>query len=206
MSASMSTPTAEAMARLLDRRAPATARVDELEGEARAAGEGLTAARAALVESERQGGRAAERRQLEQALTEAKATAEQPWAERIEGARQAVRDADRELQEFQREHLTELVEALEADGKIATGKLNAAAEALVQAFGKREEIARQIGAVASQVGRTHPGDVTFTTAQAVAEAARELLQRGGETAPRLRRDPRQPRLGQAAAADEQVPA
>jgi chorismate mutase len=202
----MSTPTAEAMARLVDQRDRATARVDELEREARAAGEGLTTARAALVESERHHGRAAERRQLEQALAEAKATAEQPWPERVEGARQAVRDADRELQQFQGEHLSELVEALEADGKIATEKLNDAAEALVQAFGKREEIARQIGAVASQVGRTHPGDVTFTTAQAVAQAARELLQRGGETAPTLQRDPRQPRLGQPVAADERVPA
>jgi chromosome segregation ATPase len=200
----MSTPTAEAMARIVDQRDRTSARVDELEREARAAGEGLTAARAALVESERQGGRAAQRRQLEQALAEAKAKASEPWAERIEGARQAVRDADRKLQEFQGEHLSELVEALEADGKIATAELDAAAEALVQAFGKREEIARQIGAVASQVGRTHPGDVTFTTAQAVAEAARELLQRGGETPPTLRRDPRQPRLGQPAAADEKV--
>jgi hypothetical protein len=185
---------AEAMARLIDQRARASARVEEIEHEARASATAAAEASAALAEFERRGGRpATERRQLEQALAEAKAKAAEPWAERAEGARQAVRDADQELQAFQGEHLSELVEALEADGRIATGKLNAAAEARVAAFSERERIAHEISLLASQVGRVFPGDVSFTCAEALVREARTLVAEGGEAPPELRRDPRQPR-------------
>jgi hypothetical protein len=74
------------------------------------------------------------------------------------------------VQEFQGEHLGELVEALEADGRVTAAKINAAAKAIVQAFAERERIAREISAVASQVGRIHPGDVSDTNAFCAAAA------------------------------------
>jgi hypothetical protein len=46
---------------------------------------------------------------LEKALTEAEARAAERWPERIEGAHQAVRDADREVRTFAAEHVVELV-------------------------------------------------------------------------------------------------
>jgi hypothetical protein len=167
--------------------------VEEIEHEARASASAAAEAAAALVEHERRGGRAAERQQLEQALAEAKAKAAEPWHERAEGARQAVRDADQELRRYQAEHLDELVEVLQEDGRIAAADLTTHAEGVVTAFARREEIARQISALAGSIGRVFPGDVSGTNAQRLVDAARELIAAGGEVAPELRRDPRQPR-------------
>jgi hypothetical protein len=202
----MSTATAEAMARLLDQRDRASVRLDELEGEARAAGQAAAEASAALAEFERQGGKAAERRQLEQELAAAKQRAQEPWHERAEGARAALRDADEELRQYQAQHLTELVEALEADGRIVASKIDDAAEALVTAYSERERIAHEISAIASQAGRIHFGDISFIRSEALAREARTLIHEGGEVPPTLRHDPRQPRLGEPAAADEKVEA
>jgi hypothetical protein len=194
------------MARLVDLRSRANARVEELEGQARAAGQAVVEASAALAEFERKGGRPADRRQLEQELAAAKQRAEEPWHERVEGARAALRDADEQLRQYQAQHLNELVEALEADGRIVASKIDAACEAVVTAYSERERIAHEISAVASQVGRIHFGDISFSRAEALAREARTLIQEGGEVPPTLRRDPRQPRLGEPAVADEKVEA
>jgi hypothetical protein len=80
-------------------------------------------------------------------------------------------------------------------------KINAVAEAIVQAFAEREAIANHIAQLASQAGgRVRPGDVSRTGAEEVANAARRLLGQGGEVPPTLDRDPRQPRHGEAAPA------
>jgi hypothetical protein len=142
----------EAMARLGERRARAAARIEQLEKEAREAGRALTEARDALVDFERRGGRPAERTKLERTLAEAKARAAEPWQERVEGARHALRDVDAEQQRFAGEHLTELVETLEADGRIAATDLNAHAQGVLEAFQRRERIAAEISALASTVG------------------------------------------------------
>lgn len=202
----MSTPTAEAMARLVDQRARATARVEELESQARAAGQAAAEASTALAEFERKGGSANKRRELEAALAEAKASASQPWHERVEGARAAVRDAQAELQKFQGDNLAELIEALQVEGEVAASKIDAACEELVAAFGERERIAREISLTAMAVGRIRPGDVSATHAEQLVAAARALLEAGGEARPVLRHDPRQPRYGPPLppAVDEQV--
>jgi hypothetical protein len=202
MNASMSTPTAEAMARLVDQRSSASARVEEIEREARASASAAAEAAAAVVEFERRGGPAAERRKLEDQLSRAKSRAAEPWHERHAGAEQRVRDVDEELRRYQAENLTELMEALEADGAIAAADLTTHAEGVVEAFARREEIARQIAVLAGSVGRIFPGDVSGTNAQQLVDAASALIQAGGEIPPTLQRDPRQPRHGQVAAVEE----
>jgi hypothetical protein len=105
-----------------------------------------------MIQFERRGGRTAERAKLERTLAEANARASEPWRERVEGARRAVRDADKERQRFVAEHLTELVETLEADGRIAVADLNTHAEAVLNAYRERERIAAEIASLASMVG------------------------------------------------------
>ena len=68
----------------------------------------------------------------------------------------------------------------------------------MQAFIRREEIAHQIAVMAGSVGRIHPGDVSFTHAEALVREARARVAAGGEAPPVLRRDPREPRLGPVA--------
>ena len=176
------------LGKLNEKRGRAGARVDALEREARETATAATAASAALAEFERHGGSATKRRELERALADARARAAEPWTERIAGARQGVRDADIEVQRFVAENLAELVEVLEAEGRIAADELNAAAEAVVVAFQRREAVAARISSLASMVSRVSPGDVTFPRAEALERAAQALLQRGGEEPPLLRRD------------------
>jgi hypothetical protein len=182
----------EARASLVERVASAEAKVDSLRAEQRTTAATRELARTALIQAERDGTTPAQRTKLEKALGEAETRASQRWAERIEGARQAARDAQFELQRFTAEHLTELVAQVEADGERATEKVNTAATALVEAFNEREQVAAQIAALASQAGRINPGDVSRSAAEGAAQAAAALIQRGGEVAPTLLHDPRKP--------------
>jgi hypothetical protein len=191
---------AEKLAELTQARDRAAARVDELESEQRAATQAAAEASAALADLERRalGGEkvsAAGRREAEDALARARAEAEQPWGERVEGCRAAVRDAHQRVQHFTAEHLDALVQGLEQDGEVAASSLNSAAEALVAAYRERERIAGEIATLVSPVARIHPGDVAFSRAEQVARAASDLIESGGEVPPRLRRDPRQARGG-----------
>jgi hypothetical protein len=155
-------------------------------------------ASAELAGFERRGGcTAAARRKLEEALAAAKGRAEEPWAQRVEGARLAVTDARSAEQAFVGEHLAELVEDVEAAGEAAAAEINAAAEELSAAYQRWQAAAQELGALAGQVGRTHPGDVSRSRADAAATAAADLVLQGGEVGPRLLRDPRLPRHGAA---------
>jgi hypothetical protein len=92
------------------RRVQAAQRVDQLEHERRSTAEAIQTAAAALAEHERRGGRPAERRQLEAALAEARAAAQDPaLPATLEGARQRVRDLHAERQLFVGQNLRELV-------------------------------------------------------------------------------------------------
>jgi chromosome segregation ATPase len=193
------------LARLREKQARATARVEAVENETREAHAAAAATKEALIAFERRGGRASERAELEAALHEARAKAGEPWAERLEGARAAARDATQTAQTFQAEHLSELVADFEAYGRGVAEQLDAAARALVQAFGERERIAGEISRLASSAGRVHAGDVSRSAAEKVAHAAADLLDNGGERPPTLVRDPRTPRHAELAPA-ESVPA
>jgi len=73
--------------RLIAKQQRAQQRLEDVEGEARTAAVAAQAASEAMVEAERRGVRPVERHELEAALSEARARASEPWAERIEGAR-----------------------------------------------------------------------------------------------------------------------
>lgn len=83
------------------------------------------------------------------ALSVAKAKADQPWPERVEGAKAAVRDADQAKRAHIAANLAELVEALEQDGEAAAQRVDAAAASLVSAYLEREQIAQSLGALLS---------------------------------------------------------
>jgi hypothetical protein len=183
----MTDATAE-LTMLRERQAQARARADGLEQEWRAAAAGAQEASTALAEGERHGLSASKRHGLEERLTSAKARAAEAWPERVEGAKAAVRDADREVRAFVTTHLAELVTDLEAEGRLATEEVNAAAADLIAAQAKREQIASALGAMVTLVQAPAPGDVTYSAAEDAARAAAGLAAAGGEVAPALRRD------------------
>jgi hypothetical protein len=186
----------EQLAELVAKRDNAYRRVEQLEAEQRAAGQARAAARAALVEAERRGVTGAERTKLEKALADAERHAAERWPERLEGARHALRDTQAAVQVFTRDHLDDLVAAKEQEGELPTEKLAEHAQAILADYAERERIAGEIAQLVSTAGiRIRPGDVTFSRAEPLANAAREFLSRGGEERPRLRRDPRVPLAG-----------
>jgi chromosome segregation ATPase len=183
----------EALAELIQRRASAQAKLDQLEAERRAASEAREVARAALIKAEREDVGSTQRAKLERALADAEARAAERWPERIEGARHAIRDAQQQVQAFTAEHLDKLVAEREAEGAAVAAKLTSAAEAVVAAYHEREQIALELGQLCVLAGgRVRPGDVTFSRAGELTTAASALIMAGGEEPPRLRRDPRQP--------------
>jgi hypothetical protein len=95
--------------------------------------------------------------------------------------------------------LTPLAAALEEEGAAVAAELTEAAEAVVAAYRKREAVAGEISHLAAMTGRVLPGDVSRSRAEALAKEAAALVQAGGEEPPVLKRDPRQPRHGAAAA-------
>jgi hypothetical protein len=128
---------AEGLAKLTQRRASAQVKVDQLEAEQRAASTAQEAARVALIQAEREGASSAQRAKLERALDEAEARAGARWPEKIEGARQALRDSDQQVRRYATEHIAELVDGLERDGQIAAERVNATAEAFLHATRER---------------------------------------------------------------------
>jgi hypothetical protein len=181
----------EVLASLAEARDRATARVSDLEAEQRQASVTLATAKEAVAEFHRGGGGdAAEQKRLETALSKAKAEADAPWAERIEGARRAARDAHQPVQVFVAKNLHELVQVRQADGAAAADRINAAATELLAAYGEWNRIATGISGLAALVWTVRPGDVSTTRCEALAKEASRLLQEGGEVAPALRRDPR----------------
>jgi hypothetical protein len=176
------------LAKLCDQRARAEDRVDQLEREARTASAAVAEASAALIAFERDGGTPEKRRELEQALAAARAKQAEPWGERIAGARAALRDVDVSLRAFTAEHFAELVEDKEADGRAVAARVDGAAGTLISLNAELQGVAREIAALASQVGVLQPGDVAFSRAEALVREAQRLVANGGEAAPVLRRD------------------
>jgi hypothetical protein len=189
---------AAAMSKLVEKREHANDRVHEIEAEQRLASHTLQATREALVQFERRGGGGEECRQLEQALAEAKAEANAPWSERIEGARRRARDAQHEVAGYVAEHLTELVAAREAEGQAAAERINTACSEILAGHAEWERIAGDISALLSLVGPVRPGDVSFGRSEALAREASTLLREGGEQGPVVRRKPGEPRYPQPA--------
>ena len=179
-------PAAQGLAERIATRERAQDRVHELDAELRSATEARELARAALIQAEREGVAPAQRAKLEKALTEAEARAAERWPERIEGARQAVRDADREVRAFASEHLVELVADLERDGQIAADAVNEAAQAFVQAVERRLAAEAALTSTVSLARRLDPRDYNRSRSDEARAAVMRLLQQGGEVGPVMR--------------------
>jgi hypothetical protein len=175
---------------LQGKRDAATSRVDELEREWRTAVAAAREASAALTEGERHGLASAKRRDLEKTLAAAKARADEPWKERVDGGKRAVRDRAAEIRTFVAGHFPELVADIEEEGQQAAETVNTAAAALIAAHLERERIAAQLGQLLTQVQPPSVGDVSYTApaAEQAARAAAALVAAGGEVPVRLRRD------------------
>jgi hypothetical protein len=181
---------AEATAQLDElrkRRARAAARVSGLEQEWRTTVAAARNASAALAEAERIGASASKFHTLESRLADAKARAAQPFAERIEGAKAAVRDTDQAIRAHIGGNLVELVEAKEADGARVAERINELAGALIEAWLERERIASDISALATKVAPISPGDVSWSRAEDAFRACTALLNADGEEGPTLSR-------------------
>jgi hypothetical protein len=172
-------------------------RVDEVERQQRDATARAAAVSAALAELERRGlagaDVGAQRKKLEAELAKAKAEAAEPWAERISGGQQAVRDHEQQVALFVGQHFPELYGELAEDAEAATGRFNHLCNELLAAYYERMTVESRVTALNAMVRQPEPNAVFRTRAEAVAQAVNALLQGGGEAAPLLRNDPRPPR-------------
>jgi hypothetical protein len=174
------------LVRLRERELKAQARIDEIVTEARAASAEHQQAQERLIEFERAGGRAADRRKLEEALKAAEERTAEPWVERRRGAEQAARDAHAAVARHATEHLTELVTEIEQDAVAAAEQVNYAAEAFLRAVAARAAVESQLTGIVSLTRRMHPGDVARARSDEAAHQVRALLEQGGEAPPLLR--------------------
>jgi chromosome segregation ATPase len=164
-------------------------RVSAIEREARQATEEVARLSTELAELERRAAAGEQvssrsRTEAEAKLAKARARHGEPWAERRAGVEAAIRDADRELRVFVREHLPELAAELSEDAEAAAEAVNRACRALSDAYLRRMEVERQVMALAGTAGISmNPGDVARTKAEAAVAAADALLRAGGEAAP-----------------------
>ena len=175
------------LAGLNERRARAAPRVSDLEQEWRSAVAAARDASAALAEGERQGLSTTKRHGLEESLSVTKAKAAEPWPERVEGAKSAVRDADQAVRAHIAANLPELVEAKEADGRRVAEQFNESLGALIALRLEWERIASDISGVATKVAPLTPGDVSWSKAEEVFRAATALVNAGGEEGATLTR-------------------
>jgi hypothetical protein len=179
----------EGLAQLTERRNDAQGRVDQLEVAQRAATVAREQASAALVEAERTNAASAQRAKLERALTDAEAHSNERWGERITGAQARVRDIDGEIRRYTTEHLAELIEEVEAEGRAVVERINQLAAELLGACQARSGIESRLFSVLAATGRTNrAGDVNRGRSGDLAAAAADFVRAGGEVAPEVRVD------------------
>jgi hypothetical protein len=176
-----------ALEELREERNRAASRVSSLEAEWRTAQASVASASAALAEIERHGGSASGRSKAEEALAEAKATAAQPWSERVDGARRAVRDRDSAIRAFVGANLVALVASIEADGELAAQRLNQAVADLLSAAAEWQAAESRLAQTINVVARPSPGDVSHPRAGEVVRVVTALASAGGEEGPRVDR-------------------
>lgn len=123
----------------------------------------------------------------------ARAQAGEPWGERAMGSRRALGDHDQVIAVFIGERFDELLEALHREADDAARRADLAAQELLAAFENREQVAARVGALTAAVRVPRPGDIERSRMEPATNAARALMESGGERAPRLRIDPRRRR-------------
>jgi hypothetical protein len=163
-------------------------------------------ARQALVDVERHRltGEASEAdtRKAEAALDKAQAASREPWGERIEATRMAVRDVDRAGGALIIGRLDELLAGLDEEAEAVRERCNAALEEVGAAYRAREAIAARIDNLAGRIRQPKFGDIALTKLEPVVREANRILDADGEPKPALRADPRLPRGGSMPAVEE----
>jgi hypothetical protein len=177
----------EQLEALQQQRAQASARISQLEQQWRQANEEAASAAATVAEVERAGASATARHKAEQALSTAKQRASEPWAQRRDGATQALRDVDVRIRGFVGEHLDELVASVEEHGDAIAARINTAASELVTAHAEWQATAARLGQLIATVSRPGPSDTSRSRSDEVARAATVLAASGGEEGVRLDR-------------------
>jgi len=97
------------------------------------------------------------------------------------------------VQRFAGSRMEELLHDLAENGQRAAEAVDAAAQALLDAYAQRMEVERRTFQMPSLVHRPSPGDVQRSRADQVTQAAEKLLQGGVETWPEVLHRPGQPR-------------
>jgi uncharacterized coiled-coil DUF342 family protein len=146
----------------------------------------------------------AETRKAEAALEKAKAASREPWGERIEATRMALRDVEREIGTLIGDRLEELLAGVDEEAEAVRERANAALEEVVSAYRAREAIAQRIDSLAATIRRPRYGDIALSKLEPVVREASRVLEGGGEAKPALRSDPRLPRGGSIPAAPESM--
>jgi hypothetical protein len=195
----------EELDRLLGRRDELAAEVEAAERSERFGADNVREAREKLtdVERRRMAGEdvAAEARKAEAALAKAQASSAEPWRERAEGGRRAVRDVDHEIATMITMQFDRLLAVLTDEAEAARERCDEALEQVAVAYRAREATAARIDGLAATIRRPRFGDVALTRMEPVVREATKLIESGGERAPALIHDPRVPRSGAIAAQD-----
>jgi hypothetical protein len=196
---------AQQLAALVADRAALDRKLDAIDLAQREAGEQVVQRSAELAELERRaagGEKVSEkaRAEAERAVTGARVKAGQPWAERRQGVRAAIRDADSAIHVHVNSRWDELIGEVEEDASAAADALTRAAAQVVDAFEARMAVERRLSWLVGWVRPARVGDIAATKAEPLVREAGRFLERGGEVAPRLASDPREPRHGERPAA------
>jgi hypothetical protein len=185
------------LAALRERHRELELRVREIDGQQRAAQEAVTQAREALVQPEEaalsgEKVSAQRRAEVERTLTQAQLEAAAPWSERRTAAQRAVADANRAIVFYVGENLTTLLDELREDGEAAAAAVDAAAAAVVDAVQSRAAVEQATFKLLSTIRTTRPGDVQRSRSEGLAKEAGRLLDSGGERAPVVLGQTREP--------------
>lgn len=186
------------LAELLERQQRLAARLDELGAEERAAHAAAEAARAALIELERQAAAgekvsAGKRQEAEDALLQERSRAMAPWPERRAALQAAAQDAQAATAAFVGAHLDALLAGLAERGAQNAEVMNTAAAQVVAAHEERQRIEQETFALVGMVRTPRPGDVARSRAELLVAEAQKLLEQGGEQGPAVLVRPDQPR-------------
>ena len=179
------------LARLRQRRGELVKTIHDGERAMTFADSGVEQARQALAQAERQrlgGGDPEAVTKAERRLAAAKkAASTDVSAEKLTGARAALRDADGEISRFAAEHYAELRDAVNAEAVAVCARVDAALVALATAHRERELLAARAAEVFLLVGHVRPGTISPTRPD-VAKLARDAeaaTMRGPEVPPLL---------------------
>jgi len=182
---------------LLERRAELTERLRDAEAALTFASRDLLSAEAAVRQLEHRRARgddipAAEEKRTMAALAAARAKRDEPWALRRDGARAALIELEHEIGRYVAEHYDALMDERAEEAHAAADRVNRAAEEVAAAIIAREGVAQTVTSLIAAVGWNEPHSVHWSNAEQLANAARALIEGGGEAAPLARVDPRAP--------------